>query len=559
MIRRVGIVMECLLISGLVALMLFCCEGDKLILTRAPLEYVSAELTKLAPVKLEVDLSALQPGDRAALGKIIQAARSIDELFLLQVNPDNLAMLRELERSRKPAGEPYLQMFRTMFGPWNRLDNEKPFINDKPKPVGAGFYPEDMTKAEFEQFIADHPDQRPAFVSEFTIVRRQNGVLKAVPYHEAYANQVNQISRLLKEAAALTQDETLRRYLTLRAEDFLTDDYFRSDMAWMDLAGDLEIVIGPYEVYEDNIFSYKAAYEAFICVVDHAESRKLDAAAQYLNEMEANLPIPDQYKNFNRGLSSPIKVVQEVFSAGDTKSGIQTTAFNLPNDERVREAKGSKKVMLKNIAQAKYEQCWIPIVNQILAPQPLRNVSFECYFNHVLLHEISHGLGPGLVTLPDGRSTSVSRELKEFYPVVEECKADVMGIYNLLFLMKKGVIPEEQKYSIFASYLGGMFRSIRFGIHQAHGGGVAIQFNYFMEKEAFLRNEDGLLDLNPQKLEKAVATLLHELLMIQARCDYAAAAKLVAQYRQETPVIREMVSRLTDIPIDIRPEFAIGQ
>ena len=325
----------------------------------------------------------------------------------------------------------------------------------------------------------------------------------------------------------------------------------------MDLAGDLEVVIGPYEVYEDNIFNYKAAYEAFICIVDHEESKKLEMVSKYLNEMEDHLPIADKHKNFNRGSSSPIKVVNEVFTAGDTKAGIQTTAFNLPNDERVREAKGSKKVMLKNIAQAKYEKCWIPIVNTILAEKPLENVSFDAYFNHVLMHEVSHGLGPGNITLADGSKSSVSIELKELYSVIEECKADVLGIYNLKFLMDKGVFPKNMEYSMYSSYLGGMFRSIRFGINEAHGGGVAIQFNYFLEKGAFFENENGKLDFNKQKMLPAVKSLAQELLLIEALGDYNAAKKFIEKYRQMTPIMQKNVDRLKNVPIDIRPSYPL--
>jgi len=260
-----------------------------------------------------------------------------------------------------------------------------------------------------------------------------------------------QISDLLEEAAERTDDAALKKFLHLRADAFLTDDYYESDMAWMDLNGDLEIVIGPYEVYEDNLFNYKASYEAFLCIVDRAESEKLATVAKYLREMEAGLPIPDQYKS-SRGLASPIKVVQEIMSAGDTKAGVQTTAFNLPNDERVREAKGSKKVMLKNVAQAKYEKCWIPIANTILAAKPLQNVSFDMYFNDVLMHEMSHGLGPGLVTLAGGERVDVAKLLKEYYSVIEECKADVLGVLNLKFLMDKGVFPQNE-YGLYATYL----------------------------------------------------------------------------------------------------------
>jgi hypothetical protein len=442
-----------------------------------------------------------------------------------------------------------------MFGPWNRIDNDKPFIGSAEKPLGAGYYPAEITKGEFENTVKEFPNRAEELKSTFTLIQRGKSGLQAVPYHEAFQPLTGEVSRLLIEASGLTEDESLKKYLKLRGEAFLTDDYFDSDMAWMDLAGDLEVVIGPYEVYEDELFNYKGAYEAFICVVDHRESEKLMTVTKYLEEMESALPIPDKYKNMNRGLSSPIKVVQEVFSAGDTKAGVQTTAFNLPNDERVREAKGSKKVMLKNIAQAKYEKCWIPIVNTILAPEPLKNVSFESYFNHVLMHEMSHGLGPGKISLPDGKKMDVSKALKELYTVVEECKADVLGIITMKFLMDKGVFSKDDEYSMYSSYAGGMLRSIRFGIDEAHGGGVAIQFNYCFERGAFITDSEGRLDFDREKMIPALTELASKILLIQAEGDYEGAKQFIEKYRVMSPLMQKYVHMLKDVPIDIRPKY----
>ena len=533
--------------------------GERVSKSKMNLDYVKGELAKLAPVELKCDLSNLGISDQKVLIRLIEAGRIIDELFLRQVSTENVKLRDRLQNSTNPEDSCYREFFNVMFGPWNRLEANQPFLGIKAKPLGAGYYPEDMTKEEFFEAIQKDPTKKEAFENAFTVVRRDSqGKLIAVPYHDEYAGLVEGISHLLNEAAELAEDPTLKNYLKLRARDLMTDDYYESDLAWLDLAGDLEVVIGPYEVYEDQLFSYKAAYEAFICVVDHQESQKLKKVAGYLNELEAYLPIPDQDKNFNRGSSSPIKVVNEVFAAGDTKAGIQTTAFNLPNDERVREAKGSKKVLLKNVAQAKYEKCWIPIVNAILAHEPLQKVSFEAYFNHVLMHEICHGLGPGILTLADGTKTTVSHELKELYPVIEECKADVLGQYTYLYLIEKGVFPDNTRESALASYLGGMYRSIRFGIDSAHGGGVAIQFNYYFRRGAFYRDGNGKLNLNEEKLVQAIRDLAEELLIIQAHGDYTAAKALVQEYRVMTPLMNDYIIQLKDVPVDIRPSFPIA-
>lgn len=323
----------------------------------------------------------------------------------------------------------------------------------------------------------------------------------------------------------------------------------------MDLAGDLEVVIGPNEVYEDTLFNYKAAYEAFLCIVDHEESRKLMIVTNYLDELEAMLPLPEQYKNRTRASFSPIKVVNEIYSAGDTKAGVQTTAFNLPNDQRVCEAKGTKKVMLKNVALAKYQKCWIPIVNIVLAEKPLRQVSFDSYFNHVLMHEMSHSLGPGLISLPDGNKVDVRKALKELYSVIEECKADVLGVLTMRYLMDKGVFSLNDEYSMYASYLGGMFRSIRFGINEAHGGGVAMQFNYCFERGAFKTDENGKLDLDEKRILPALRDLAAEILIIQATGNFERARSFIAEYRVMTPLMQRCVDLLNEVPIDIRPLF----
>ena len=551
-----GETMRNLIITGvLMVLVLFTFGCSTQVADKADDAFVKQELNKLAPVALECDLSSLSANDKLALEKLVEAAKIMDQLFLIQVDPRNPEIRIELEND--PTAKDHLALFDIMFGPWDRLMEDKPFVGTEEKPAGAGFYPTDMTKQEFEKAIADNPDMEEEFTSSFTVIERQNGKLVPVPFHEHYKQLVDHASALLNDAAELTDDPTLKTFLSLRAKALTTDDYYESDMAWMDLAGDLEIVIGPYEVYEDGLFNYKAAYEAFLCTVDHEESKKLEHIAQYLNDMEAYLPIPDKYKNFNRGSSSPIKVVQEVFSAGDTKAGIQTTAFNLPNDERVREAKGSKKVLLKNIARAKYDKCWIPIANTILAPDALSKVSFDCYFNHVLMHEVSHGLGPGNITLKDGTKSTVGKELKDLYSTIEECKADILGLYFEKFMIDKGVFSSDLEEYMYATYLGGMFRSIRFGIDEAHGGGVAIQFNYLVEKGAFYEDENGKLNVNEEKVMPAIRDLAATILTLQANGDYDAAKSLVDQYRKSTPLMQRLIDELKDVPVDIHPSYPV--
>jgi len=363
---------------------------------------------------------------------------------------------------------------------------------------------------------------------------------------------------LLRQAAELSDNPSLRKFLNSRAAAFASNDYYASDIDWMDLSDHaLEVVIGPYEVYEDGLFGYKASFEAFLTIVDPEESRKLKTLADYLDEMEQNLPLPAEKKMFSRGKASPIVVAQAVYTAGDTKAAVQTTAFNLPNDERVREAKGSKKVMLKNVARAKFDHCWTPIVREALAAEDLPYVSFDAYFTHVLMHEVSHGLGPGRIT-KGGRDTTASLELKETYPTLEEAKADILGVWNVQFLIDKGIFPADLEKKLYISFLGGTFRSVRFGIHEAHGGGMAIIFNYLREKGGFVFDPgSGRFRIDFGRIKSAVRDLSAAILLLQANGDYEGAKAFIARYRILSTELQRTLARVASVPVDIRPEYAI--
>lgn len=523
---------------------------------KASAEHIRGQLEKFKPVVLSADLSRLPANEREALKLLVKASRYADTIFLNQVYEKNSEILSELERSQSTEDSPALDFFRIMFGPWDRLDADKPYWTRMAKPDGANFYPEDMKRGEFENWIKTHPGDKEAFESNFTMIRRIDNGLAAIPYSDFFKDQLIPMTELMKKAAGLTRNASLKAYLESRAKALLEDDYFDSDMKWMDLDGDIEAVIGPYEVYEDKLFGYKAAFESFLCIADKAESGKQKKIVNYLDAMEKALPLPKEMQNFQRGKFSPIGVVHLVYSAGDTKAGVQTAAFNLPNDERVREAKGSKKVMLKNVMQAKFETCWIPIVQTALSGKDLKRVSFDAYFNEVLLHEVSHGLGPGTITVA-GSETTVNKALKDLYSTVEECKADVLGVLNTQFLIDCGVLPKSLEDHLYATDLGGMFRSIRFGIDEAHGGGTAIQLNYYLDHGAFFVEPDGKFSVNDEKMRNAVRDLAADLLLIQAKGDYEGAKALIRKYRMIRPEVRAVLDKLKSVPVDIRPVYSI--
>ena len=521
-------------------------------------EDMEQKLSQFAETEITYDESLLDERQKVVLTKLYEASKIIDEIFLEQVYAKNPQILEELKNSDDPEDSLKLEYFKIMFGPFDRLNNDEPFIGGHERPMGANFYPEDMSKVELETWLKIHPEDEAEFTSEFTVIKQEGDSLIAVPYSKFYQEKLFKASKLLREAAEYADNKSLKKYLELRADAFESNDYYKSDMAWMDLKDyDIEVVIGPYEVYEDKLFNYKAAFESFVNIVDPDETVKLKKFASYLDEMEKNLPIPEKYKNYDRGSESPIVVVQEVFSAGDSKAGVQTLAFNLPNDERVRKAKGSKKVMLKNIHEAKFEKLLEPIAEVVLAEDQLENVTFDGFFNHTLMHEMSHGVGPGFITI-DGRKTEVKKELKETYSTMEEAKADILGILNNILMIEKEVYPKEFEKEIYATFLAGIFRSVRFGIDEAHGGANAIIYNYLLENGAFEFNEEAeKVSVNYDKVYEGVKDLANKLLMIQATGDYEGAKAMIEKYGVNSESMKILRDKLSDLPVDIKPVYQI--
>ncbi|MEE9430390.1 MAG: peptidase [Melioribacteraceae bacterium] len=516
------------------------------------------KISQFVKTEIKYDETLLDDQQKIVVQKIFEAAKIMDDIFSEQVYSKNSKIKKGLEQSENLLNKLQLEYFNIMAGPFDRLDHDKPFIGENTKPLGANFYPEDMTKEEFTTWIKNHPEDETTFTSEFTIIRRDGNKLVAIPYSEFYKDKLTIAAKLLNEAAKSAENPSLKKYLQLRAKAFSTNDYYESDMAWMDLSDHtIEVVIGPYEVYEDVLFNYKASFECFLTIVDPAETKKLKKFASYLNKMEKNLPIPDEHKNFDRGSESPIMVVQEVFGGGDTKAGVQTLAFNLPNDERVRKAKGSKKIMLKNLHEAKFEKLLKPIAKIVLDEDQLKHVTFNGFFTHTLMHEMSHGIGPGFITI-DGRETEVKKELKETYSKIEECKADILGMFNNMFMIKHNEFPKEFENEMWVTFLAGTFRSIRFGINEAHGGGNAIIYNYFLEKGAYeFDNSTKKVKVNFDKIYTALTDLANKVLMIQATGSYKDALDIIAKYGVESESMKILVDELSLLPVDIKPEFQI--
>jgi hypothetical protein len=518
---------------------------------------IEKRLAQFAPVRMDADLSSLTEQDRQVLSKLAEASRYLDEIYLRQTWAGNPALKQEMAAWQGAQAEAARGYFAINVGPWDRIDERKPFIGDTVRPKGAGFYPEDMTKEEMEAWLKKNPGDNDAFTSTFTVIRRQGDKLVAVPYHQEYAQWLQPAAQALREAAALTGNASLKKFLELRAKAFLDDDYYDSDVAWMDLKdAAVEPTIGPYETYEDDLFGYKASYESFLTVALPKESATLARYKERLPFLERNLPIPDEHKNLNRGTESPIFVGDVVLTAGDASAGVTTLAYNLPNDERVREAKGSKKVLMRNTIRAKYDKILVPIAERVLTPEQVKDVTFQAYFDEVLHHELSHGLGPGFIML-NGKKVDLRLAHKDLYSTVEEAKADVMGVYNILALLERNEMPAEERKALEPTYVAGLFRSARFGVDEAHGQGVVSQFNYLMEKGALQVDSNGRFRSVPEKFPEALKSLLHDILMLQATGDYEGTKKFLDKYGKATPALRDAIARLQDVPVDIRPQFDV--
>jgi Peptidase family M49 len=512
---------------------------------------------RFAPVKIKYDQSKLSSGDKKALAKLIDAAKILNNIFMDQLWSGNKDLYAQLQKDTSPLGKARLHYFWLNKGPWSDLDAHTAFMPGVPerKPLGANFYPADMTREQFEAWEKTLPaDQRAAATGFFSVIRRDaNQKLTIVPYSRAYADDLERAAKLLREAAELTDNPSLRKYLRLRADAFLSNDYYASDVAWMDLDAPLDITIGPYETYNDELFGYKAGFEAYITIRDDALTNRLHMFAARLQEIENNLPMDAKYRNPKLGAAAPIRVVNEVLATGDGAHGVRTAAFNLPNDERVIHEKGSKRVMLNNIQEAKFEAILKPVAARVLPKASQGELSFDSFFTHILAHELSHGIGPHQIQI-GARSTSVRQELKDLYSAIEEAKADITGLFMLQYLYDHGLDhgPNAER-QLYTTYLAGTFRSVRFGVTEAHGKGMALQFNYLVDRGAITVHPDGTFAIDFAKIKDGVRALTHDLLTLEAEGNYAEAKRMLDTLGVIRPPMQKALDGLKDIPTDIDP------
>lgn len=529
---------------------------------------------RFAPVDLTADTSTLSAGDRVAIAKLIEAAKIVDTLQLRQRWSGNEALWAALQKDTTPLGKARRDYFWLNKGPWSIIDGNRSFMPAEyagiripaEKPAGANFYPDGAGKQELEAWIdALSPQDKEGAQWFFTVIRKGKDdkpadKFRVVKYADEYRAELQKLSTLLKDAASATDNASLKKFLNLRADAFLSNDYLASDFAWMDLDSPVDVTIGPYETYNDELFGYKAAFEAYVNVRDQKETDKLNFFGQHLQELEDNLPLDAKYRNPKVGAIAPMVVVNQVYGAGDGNMGVQTAAYNLPNDERIIRQRGSKRVMLKNVQEAKFEATLTPISKLVLRPADQKDLDFDSFFTHILAHEIMHGLGPH-ATMRSGRPSTPRQDLKDAYSTIEEAKADVTGLWALATMMDKGQLKDSlgqgvaAERKLYNTYLASAFRTLHFGLTDSHARGMAIQVNYLLDKGGFVSHGDGTFSVDFAKIKGAVADLDREFLTIEATGDYARAQDLMQRYVVIRPDVQKALDKMKAVPNDIRPAF----
>lgn len=548
-----------LLLACLATLALAACRND----AQAPAtsdakpaatpSYAEQHAGDYATVPLKADLSAFDDEGKRMLALLVQASEAMDDLYWQQSWPDKASLLAKAPDAATK------QLLEMNFGPWDRLNEDTPILPGiGPRPVGGVFYPADMTKDEFEN--ADLTDK----ASWYTLLRRDDaGKLVTVPYHEAYKADLGRAAALLREAAKHSADKSFAHYLDIRADALLSDDFRPSDMAWMDMkTNPVDIVMGPIETYEDQLFGYKAAYEGLVLIKDQAWSAKLARFAQFLPSLQTGLPVDAKYKAEKPGSDADLNAYSAIYYGGNANVGAKTIAINLPNDEVVQLAKGTRRLQLENVIRAKFDAILLPIANQLIAKDQLGNVTFDAFFEDTMFHEVAHGLGIKHVLGKDGQpgKTTVSDALKEFSSNFEEGKADVLGLYMIDALSQRGELDKAKLMDSYVTFLAGMLRSVRFGASDAHGKANMIRFNFFAERGAFVREADGRYRVDFDKMRDAVNALSAKLLTVQGDGDYAEAKRMTETLGVVKPQLAADLDRLkaAKIPVDVRFEQGLG-
>ena len=514
-------------------------------------------LAKFRSVEMPLRATGLTATERKMVNKLVEACQFLEGIFWRQMDPEALSLYQSLAGSTNPRD---IQLRRYLWinaSRFDLIDDNKPFVGKDPMPPGHGFYPQGLTRAQIEKYVADHPEKKAEIYNQFTVVRWNKEQLEGLPYHIAYRSLLEGAANALREAAKLSTDPAFANFLTLRADALLTDDYFQSDLAWLDLKNPkFDIIFAPYETYSDDLLGVKGTYGAAVLIRNEKESKKLEMFQQYVPQIQDALPLAPEDRPSKQGLETPMEVMDAPFRSGDLTHGYQAVADNLPNDPRVHEQKGSKKLFFKNFMDARVNYVIIPVARQMLRPDQAAKVSGEGYLLGTIMHEIAHGLGPAFAHTSAGK-TSIRESIGPIFGGLEEAKADVTGMFGLKWLVDHGALPKEKLEEFYASYVGGMFRTVRFGVAEAHGQAEMMEFNYLSERGAVRREATGRYAIDYSKMPQTVADLAKELLEIEATGDRQRAENWFQKYGTMPADLKASLQRKTStIPVDVDPVFS---
>lgn len=524
-------------------------------LTAAP--DLDRRLARWRSVKMPFDKSGLSPGELKMIDKLALACHYLDEIFWQQSDPEGLTLYKSLVKSGRDRKLQRLLLING--GRFDLIDENKPFAGTQPMPPGRGLYPDNVTRAELDAYVQRHPEKKAEIYNPYTVIRRDGGGFAGVPYHAAYRQWLEPASAALRDAASLSDESKFADFLRARAAALLSDDYYASDLKWMDLEDPkIDLIYGPYETYLDGVLGVKASYGASILIRNQSESRKLAAFQKYVADIQDALPLAPPDRPSKRGLRTPMEAMDAPLRAGDLRHGYQAVADNLPNDPRIHEQKGSKKIFFKNFMDARVNEIILPLAQLVMRPDQAAQASAEGYLGMVMMHEISHGLGPAYARV-GGKQVDIREAIGPVFPGLEEAKADVVGMFALKWLVDHGALRKERLEEYYASYVAGIFRTVRFGIAEAHGQAEMMEFNYLAGKRAIVREPAGRYSVDYGRIPGALADLAKELLEIEATGDRSRAEKWFAQYANMPAELKKAMEAASDLPVDIDPVFSLRE
>jgi hypothetical protein len=517
---------------------------------------LAERLAKWKPVEMPFHSEGLTARERQEVEKLVEACRYLEDIYWRQSDPEGLTLYQELAGSQTPRD---LKLRRFLFingGRFDLLDNFKPFVGHEPMPPGRGFYSQGLTREQIEQYVKEHPEQKNDIFSPYTVVRQNGEQLHAIKYSVAYRSFLEPAAKALREAAALSNDKDFAKFLRMRADALLSDDYYPSDLAWLDLKDPkIDVIFAPYETYMDGLLGVKASYGPAVLVRNEAESKKLDVFQQYVPDLQEALPLAPEDKPSKKGLQTPMEVVDSPYRAGDLRHGYQAVADNLPNDPRVHEAKGSKKIFFKNFMDARVTYIVLPLAKRLMTPSQAPKATAEGYFLGTLAHEISHGLGPAFSRQND-KHVDTRESIGPLYSGLEESKADIVGLFCVKWMVDNGKLPKQRLEEAYAAHIADLFRAVRFGVGEGHGRGEMMEFNFFVEQGAVRRDASGKYALDFDKMPTAVSALAKELLEIEATGDAARAEAWFKKYGDMPAQLSQDLAKTRDIPVDLDPKFS---